>query len=154
MKIILIALPQKVDHVTFEAVEIAPLALYLLAAVLKKENHQVYVIDPCEFLQFQKNEKIDEACAAYVMERIREYEAEAVAFSVNSFNWSNSKIVVDMAEEEFPNLYIALGGLHATIFAEHVLEVSKAHVAMRGEGEKVIVNLCNALESGKELHTK
>ncbi|MCI9173638.1 MAG: B12-binding domain-containing radical SAM protein [Lachnospiraceae bacterium] len=151
MKIILIALPQKVDHVTFEAVEIAPLALYLLAAVLKKENHQVYVIDPCEFLQFQKNEKIDEACAAYVMERIREYEAEAVAFSVNSFNWSNSKIVVDMAEEEFPNLYIALGGLHATIFAEHVLEVSKAHVAMRGEGEKVIVNLCNALESGKEL---
>lgn len=64
MKIILIALPQKVDSVTFEAVEIAPLALYLLAAVLKKENHQVNIIDPCEFLQFQKNENIDEMCAA------------------------------------------------------------------------------------------
>lgn len=151
MKIILIALPQKVNSVTFEAVEIAPLALYLLAAVLKKENHQVKVIDPCEFLQFQGNENIDEMCAEYVMKRISEYETDAVAFSVNSFNWSNSKIVVDMAGENFPNLYIALGGLHATIFAKHVLEVSKAHVVMRGEGEKVIVNLCNALEKGKEL---
>ncbi len=153
MKIILVALPQKVNRVTFEAVEIAPLALYLLAAVLKQENHIVNVVDPCEFLQFQGNENIDELCAEYVMKQIIKNETDLIAFSVNSFNWSNSKIIVDIAGERFPDLYIALGGLHATIFAEHVLYVSKAQVVMRGEGEKIIVNLCDALEKGKALCT-
>lgn len=151
MKILLIALPQKVDSKTFEVLEIAPLALYLLAAVLEKANHEVSVIDPCDFLQFEESEKMESVCAKYVMDQIEKFHADAVAFSSNTFNWSNTRIVVDLVSERYPDLFIALGGLHPSIFPEHVLEISRAQVVMRGEGEKIIVNLFDALEKHRDL---
>ena len=151
MKIILIALPLKTSKTTFESVEIAPLALYLLASILKQQNHQVSIIDPCEFLQFQNMDKIDEVCARYIEKQIIRRRAEAIAFSVNSFNWSNSKLAIDYIGAKYPYINITVGGLHATNFAKHVLEVSKAQVVIRGEGEKTIVDLYETLEKKGSL---
>lgn len=151
MRIILVALPQKFDEVTFETMDVAPLALYLLASVLKKEKHTVTVIDPCEFLYLQGKKRLDELCAQYVIEKVISEKIDSVAFSVNTFNWANSKVVVDLLGNKCPEVNIVLGGLHATIFSEHLLKVSKANIVIRGEGEITIVNLYNALENNKGL---
>ncbi len=151
MKIILISLPQKVSVDKFETIEITPLAIYLLAAVLKESQHDISVIDPCEFLQFEGKENVDRLCIHYVEKIIEKEKVESIAFSVNTFNWSNSKIMVDAIAEKFSNIKIILGGLHVTIFDKHVLEVSKAHIVIRGEGEKSIVNLYNAIQNNIDI---
>lgn len=153
MKIFLIALPQKIDEKKFEPLELAPMALYLLAAIVKKANYEVEVIDPCEFAQFEYKNDNEKLCAEYIVKRIgdRTNRNDVIAFSVNSFNWANTRTILNIVSDYFPEVKIALGGLHPTIFDEHVLMVSKAHIVMRGEGEKVIINLCGALEHHTDL---
>lgn len=151
MKVLLAALPQKIDSNKFEPLELAPMALYLLAAVLKDAEYEVGIIDPCEFIQYEHRGNIEELCIEHIGKRIVDESADLLAFSVNSFNWANTKVIVEKVAEKFLNLKIALGGLHPTIFDEYILTTSKAHIIMRGEGEKVIVNLCHALEDNKNL---
>ena len=83
--------------------------------------------------------------------KISSKDIQLIAFSVNSFNWSNTKVIIQRIADNFPDVKIALGGLHPSIFDKHVLESSDAHIVMRGEGEKIIVNLCNALEYNMTL---
>ena len=151
MNVLIAALPQKISKSQFEPLEMAPMAIYLLASILKENEHEVYIIDPCEFTQYQCRGEVEELCAQYIMRVLVKKKIELLAFSVNSFNWANTKVVIHRISESFPDLKIALGGLHPSIFDKHMLEVSEAHIVMRGEGEKIIVNVCDALENGKSL---
>jgi len=116
-----------------------------------KNKHEVSIIDPCEFIQYEHKGDIEELCAQYIMKKISSKDIQLIAFSVNSFNWSNTKVIIQRIADNFPDVKIALGGLHPSIFDKHVLESSDAHIVMRGEGEKIIVNLCNALEYNMTL---
>lgn len=153
MKVILASLPQKIDEHKFEPLELAPMALYLLAAVLKNAGFEVGIIDPCEFIQFESKGDLEQLCTKYILKRLGNEDADIVAFSVNSFNWANTKIIIEGIAEFLPGIKIALGGLHPTIFDDYILKTSKAHFIMRGEGEKVIVNLCNALQNNCGIGT-
>lgn len=151
MKVLIVALPQKISKNQFEPLELAPMAIYLLASILMKNKHEVSIIDPCEFIQYEHKGDIEELCAQYIMKKISSKDIQLIAFSVNSFNWSNTKVIIQRIADNFPDVKIALGGLHPSIFDKHVLESSDAHIVMRGEGEKIIVNLCNALEYNMTL---
>lgn len=50
MKVLIVALPQKISKNQFEPLELAPMAIYLLASILMKNKHEVSIIDPCEFI--------------------------------------------------------------------------------------------------------
>lgn len=94
MKVILASLPQKIDEHKFEPLELAPMALYLLAAVLKNAGFEVGIIDPCEFIQFESKGDLEQLCTKYILKRLGNEDADIVAFSVNSFNWANTKIII------------------------------------------------------------
>lgn len=153
MKVLIVALPQKISKNQFEPLELAPMAIYLLASILMQNKHEVSIIDPCEFIQYEHKGDIEELCAQYIIKKIYSKEIQLVAFSVNSFNWSNSRAIIQRVAYNFPEIKIALGGLHPSIFDKHVLEVSDAHIVMRGEGERIILNLCNALEHNMALES-
>lgn len=153
MKVLIVALPQKISKNQFEPLELAPMAIYLLASILMQNKHEVSIIDPCEFIQYEHKGDIEELCAQYIIKKISSKEIQLVAFSVNSFNWSNSRAIIQRVAYNFPEIKIALGGLHPSIFDKHVLEVSDAHIVMRGEGERIILNLCDALEHNMALES-
>lgn len=53
-------------------------------------------------------------------EKISSKDIQLIAFSVNSFNWSNTKVIIQRIADNFPDVKIALGGLHPSIFDKHV----------------------------------
>ena len=116
MKVLIVALPQKISKNQYEPMELAPMAIYLLASILMKNKHEVSIIDPCEFIQYEHKGDIEELCAQYIMKKISSKDIQLIAFSVNSFNWSNTKVIIQRIADNFPDVKIALGGLHPSIY--------------------------------------
>lgn len=149
MNIALTFLPQIIGVQKFEPWTSPPLSLYVLATCIENAGHQVMVIDPCEYFQYDGKENIIENTADYLSTRIREFEV--VCFSCNTFNWGFSKMVVSVLHNEFPDKKYICGGLHPTLFDKYAIESSEFDFVIRGEGELVLPALVDALENNTPL---
>jgi len=137
---------------TIEPVDIPPLVLYLFHAVLKDKGYDVTVVDPYEFLEFEgkgSEEKLITACYEHLKSKIS--DDDIVCFSANSFNWGISKEVANRISGGNQKQIIIFGGLHPTIFDEHVLKVTRASLVVRGEGEKKLPEVIDAMINKKPL---
>lgn len=144
MKVVLTFLPQIVAENKFELWTSPPLALYVLAACLEKDGHLIRVIDPCEYFQFNEKSGLIENSYEFLKKEIVDYDM--VCFSSNTFNWGFTRVVVNKLSEDYPDKHYVCGGLHPSLFDKHALEVSKMNFVLRGEGERSIRQLANALE--------
>lgn len=149
MNIALTFLPQIVGAQKFELWTSPPLSLYVLATCLESAGHNVAVIDPCEYFQYDEKENIIENTADYLSTRI--HDADAICFSCNTFNWGFSKMVVSLLHNEFPDKIYICGGLHPTLFDKYAIESSSFDFVVRGEGEIALPDLINALENNLPL---
>ena len=149
MNIALTFLPQLVGKQKFELWTSPPLALYVLASCLEHEGHDITVIDPCEYFQYDEKENIIENTASFLS--IRTSEADVICFSCNTFNWGFSKIVASILHKEYPHKKLICGGLHPTLFDRYALENSDFDYVVRGEGEKALPALINAIERNLSL---
>ncbi|EHJ01786.1 Radical SAM domain protein [Clostridium sp. DL-VIII] len=149
MNILLTFVPAMVAKKKFELWEAPPMALYVLETVLRHAGNNVKIVDPSEYLELNGEEELPQKSFELLSEKLE--GIDLVAFSVNTFNWGISKIIINNLSKEFPNLLIALGGLHPTIFDEYALNTTGAHFVMRGEGEKTFPELVSCLEKGESL---
>lgn len=152
MDIILTFIPALKTETKFETLDAPPLALYVLASVLKKSGHKITVIDPCEYLIYDGKPNLDKMCLELLIKKT-ELKADLIAFSCNTFNWGITKDVINNIRKVDKKVLVALGGLHPSIFDKHVLEITEANFVIRGEGEKSFPNLLEALEKGYDLNT-
>lgn len=146
MKILLIFVPALVRKNKFEVLNSPPLALYVLAACIKKAGYEVSVIDPCEFLLFDTGDDLVKNCYKLIYDRMK--DCDVIAFSSNTFNWGITKEILDLFSNDKKSKKIILGGLHPTIFDKHVMEITCADYVLRGEGEKTMSYLLNAINCG------
>ncbi len=117
-----------------------PLGLLYLAAVLRKAGHEVQVCDG----SMQDY--------ATMMRRIREFKPDFLGFSTMAFLWHQTKQMIKNIKTEFPNMTIALGGNHSTIYKKRCLkECPEADLIMFGECEITAVEVVNALANKKSL---
>lgn len=93
MKILLTFVPALVRKNKFEVLNSPPLALYVLAACVKKSGYEVEIIDPCEFLTFDKNDNLIENTYKFICNRME--DCDVIAFSSNTFNWGITKEILD-----------------------------------------------------------
>lgn len=133
MNVKLIFMPALIDEGVFEKLYSPPMSIYLLATIAKNEGINVSIIDPCEFMQFEYEERYLEECAEYILKDIR--EMNAIAFSSNSFNWGISKKIIEIIRYSNKDIPIIVGGLHPTKFDEHILRSTEVTYVLRGEGE-------------------
>ena len=116
-----------------------PLGLALLAAVLEKKGYSVRILD-LTALGLSDNA---------IPQIIREEKPEIVGITAMTPTISSAISVARKVKETSNSVLVVLGGAHASILPEETLqENSEIDVIVRGEGEKTIVELAEAIEKG------
>ena len=114
-----------------------PLGVGFIGTVLEKEGHEVTIYD-------QSAECINDIELASIIVKSK---PDIIAFSLVTSTYSAGlKILSEMKKQNSNITYIA-GGIHASLFPEHVLNSGFDYVVI-GEGEKTIVELIQKISSG------
>jgi len=107
------------------------LGLLYIAAVLEKSGHEVEVCF---------------ATKGNIHSIIEKTSPELVGFSVLTANYPYTKELIRSAKKENPEIQIVLGGYHPTFCSDEVFKETEAEFVIRGEGEKAMVQLVDAIE--------
>lgn len=135
MKTILINPPQNTKYPQ------PPLGLASIAAVLEQKGHHVEIID-ANALQLSERE---------IVEKVK--GADVICITAMTPTVYSAIRIAKEIKKENPDQIMILGGPHATILPEETLnKVPEIDMIVRGEGEKTMVELFEALENNKDLH--
>lgn len=110
-----------------------PLGVCYISAYLRKYGHTTRVID-----QIDKSD--DE-----IINEVQSFNPEAVGFSTMTYNYPKGLLLAARIKNEYKDIPIFFGGVHASGMPEIVKEKSIDFVVI-GEGEKTTLELVNALE--------
>lgn len=133
---ILLIYPDVHVHVNY------PLGLGIISSVLKNQGHETRI------LHF--NEEINNQFDLSVLEKnISDFEPALIAFSSTSNQFQYVKQMADFIKQK-REIPILLGGIHATIASEKVLQVDSIDMICRGEGEFSILALIDRMEKGED----
>lgn len=137
---VLLVFPQTV-HVMREGDNtLPPNAIFYLAAILRNHGHDVAVhVLP----------RPDLFDPGFVGELIA--DCDVLGLSANSINWRMLRGFALVARSLRQDLPIVLGGIHATIFDSHALDVTSADFVVRGEAEFALPELIEELGDGREF---
>jgi len=117
-----------------------PLGLAYIAACLEKAGYSVEII-AAPALEFD----IDD-----IIKVISDKNPKAIGFTSLTPTFHRVAIASDKIKEKFPDKIIILGGHHATIMQEKILEQNKSiDIVVYGEGEITAVELMDAISSNK-----
>lgn len=151
--------PNVVHGLTFSASSGAPpLALACLAAVLKRRDCGVRVIDafgeamdrftPIENTRFSANG----LPTAEIIARIPAHTSLIGVSCMFSNEWLCHRRVINTIARRFPGTPLIVGGEHATAAPEYVLRSCPGVTAcVLGEGEETLLDLVDALERNRSL---
>jgi anaerobic magnesium-protoporphyrin IX monomethyl ester cyclase len=117
-----------------------PYGIYLLATLLRDSGHDVTVID------FIAQGSSDLCPYAGLLSA-----AELIGIGTSSLSWPAARDCISAISSSFPEIPIVLGGIHPTMFDQYVLATTGAQYVIRGEGEKTLPMLCDALEKRTQL---
>jgi radical SAM superfamily enzyme YgiQ (UPF0313 family) len=119
-------------------------APYYLSALLEAHGHKVRIIDSLDMPKLWQ--KPDETAALF-----RGYDA--VCISANSFTYWCAKLLLERLAGQKDLPPIILGGAHATHHSEHILRSTQVSYTVRGEGERALIALINALEGKQPIES-
>ncbi|MFH0804163.1 MAG: radical SAM protein [Candidatus Zambryskibacteria bacterium] len=147
-----------------------PSGIATLSAILKKGGYNVGLFD-FTFVKTQKTEQEPKRANAgiylkteYSIEdlvandpvqslekafkkKLSEFKPDLIAISVMTGQFDK---VIDLLKKVKPNCKIVVGGVHATLCPEDVLKFKEIDFACVGEGEELILELCECLEKHKD----
>ncbi len=125
------------DYPTFGEPQ-EPLGLLYVGAALEAAGHDVRLID----LTVSDPSDIDEALGT----------AHMAGISSSSALYGRACTVLERIKAQRPGLPVVLGGPHATVLAADAVERG-FDAAVIGEGEAAAVEIAEAVEQGRALHT-
>jgi len=102
--------------------------------------------DDVHFVDAMTNKLGDEEISA----RIRELQPDIVGTTAITPSIYAAERILELARQEAPDALRVIGGVHATFMYKQVLTESEAiDVVVRGEGERVLIDLVNAVAEGR-----
>ena len=110
-----------------------PLGLLYISKILKEDKNDVEVLD------FAAESFSEEILTKSVK------TADVVGMTVLSFSLQNSIEIIKLIKKLKPQIKVIIGGPHCTLFPKKALEKTQADISVQGEGEKVIINIKNAI---------
>jgi len=118
-----------------------PISLGYLAASLKREGHEVRIVNMSE------SGRLSPLSFAEILEEMR---PQLVGFAVYQRNMLVVRGLCRAVKETLPDAKIILGGPQATFMPSEALRVLReVDFLCRGEGEVVVLEVVRALESGR-----
>jgi anaerobic magnesium-protoporphyrin IX monomethyl ester cyclase len=129
--------PQTTDVMRGGDRRLPPNAIFYLAAILREHGHEV---------RTESLPREDLFAPATVAGLIA--GCDVLGLSANSINWRFARRFALAARQERPDLPIVLGGIHPSLFPEHVLKTTPADYVLRGEAERSLPELLDAIAAG------
>ncbi len=117
-----------------------PLGIVFIGTYLKKNGVDVRLMD----LQFSKSFEDWKG-------HLEEYKPDIVGISVLTLIANFAYKAAQMAKEFNPDIKVVIGGPHACAMPEDMLKSKNVDIVVVGEGEKTMLELVRALETGKDL---
>lgn len=122
-----------------------PSAIYLLGGILKNCGYDVNIIDPYEFRKLNPiDSEEDEKLKRFLAKSLK--NTNVVCISSNTLNWSMAKVACKAIKDIYPDIMIAVGGLHPTYFDEYIMQTNSVDFVLRGDGEKSLPLLMQAIK--------
>jgi anaerobic magnesium-protoporphyrin IX monomethyl ester cyclase len=120
-----------------------PLGLLYLKGVLKRDNHQTLVKD----YTANSPEKTKEE----ILSILKKESVDFVGLTCTTNNRASVFYFTRLIKENFPNIKIILGGIHATFLYKQILDNFPVDFIVLGEGEITLPKLLNAIEKKSSL---
>lgn len=79
------------------------------------------------------------------------YRPDVVGISCKSQTFASVRIVARLAKQIDPDTRVVVGGPHAAMVGEEILDCPDIDVVVRGEGEQTLVELLGAFQAGRSL---
>jgi radical SAM superfamily enzyme YgiQ (UPF0313 family) len=115
--------------------------LAYIAAVLEKNNVDVKIVD-----DFAIRAGHDE-----ILERVKDKRPDVVGITCLTPAAPNAHIIAKKIKQHDPGIVVVLGNLHASIFAESMLNEEVADIVVHGEGEYTMLEIVKAIEAHENL---
>jgi len=158
-KVLLIFPPVFNDYKKAQMNPVPPLGLAYIAAVLEREGFVAEILD-CYIEGLENEVEHNEMWlrigleAAEVKARIESSNPDLIGICSNfTVQRENTHYVAQLAKEILPDVPIVVGGAHASVCSELILEDPNVDYTVLGEGELPIINLINHInnEESKDL---
>lgn len=122
-----------------------PVAIGALSAYLKKGGHDTRLVDIVT-----TNPVLNEGQLALIEKELDSFKPRLVGFTVfeTGFHWV--KQICDFVKQKDRSIVTVAGGYYPTLAPDEVISCGAVDVLCRGEGERALLQLVNALESGAE----
>jgi anaerobic magnesium-protoporphyrin IX monomethyl ester cyclase len=117
------------------------LALGGLAAVLREHGYPVGLVD----LHADNLYPVDAAA-----DRVREFAPDVVGLTAKTLGWPAVIEIGQMVRRVAPHALVVLGGPHMSIYPKESLSWDCFDVAVVGDGEETLLELCDRVEQGDE----
>jgi radical SAM superfamily enzyme YgiQ (UPF0313 family) len=143
-----------------------PLGCGIIASVLKEAGHDVRLFDV--MAESEGRQPLNKICESLNCE-VRRFMPEIVGISIRNIDNVNileeqsfldiPKKIIDSMREIIPDVPVMMGGSGFSIIPDKILEFTGADYGVVGEGEQLVLDLVNALETGnppseKLLHSR
>ncbi len=128
-------------------------ALMFLGAVLREHNHEPILLDLNSSYVHKKVDK-KQYCLNVILSEIEKQTIQLVGFNcLFSGIFPSILEYAGKIKEKFPNVKIAIGGLHPTTYSKKILESCKEiDYVVLGEGEIQIVRIADSIEQNDFIH--
>lgn len=136
MRILIIIPPCREAPTTYP-----PYGAIYIGTILKHNNHDVKLLN-LDVLRYELSKTLS---------IIEEYNPQVLGFSgIVSTNYRYIKEISHAIKMKFPDMFQVLGG-QLSAAATPILENNPIDVIVKGEGEKTIINLLNAINDGTDF---
>jgi radical SAM superfamily enzyme YgiQ (UPF0313 family) len=136
-------------------VAMAPVGPAYIAAQLRRAGHDVEVVDGTgsALEHFEKRERfyVRGLSIPDLLDRIHPDTQVIGLGCMFTPQWILVRELVNAIKQRFPHATMVLGGEHPTGLPEYCLQTSPADVIVLGEGERIAVDLLEALDRGTGL---
>jgi len=119
------------------------ISVYLLSSVLNKNSIENKILEMDSFDEDEKKRMIREA-GRY----------DCILISSNSTQWALSRQLITEIKKNYKDIIVIVGGVHPTLFDEHILNTTPVDFCVRGEAEKSLVMLLRWLRKKKSDFSK
>ena len=157
MKVCLIEPPKFVSLTNFvSTIIMPPIGLAYIAAAIRKEGHEVVIVDgsgsaPRNYHIFKDEIRVRGLTQEQIIERIPS-DVQVIGLGcMFTSHWVYVRELVGKIRRLFPNRHILMGGEHVTGFPEFSLEQAPLDSVVMGEGEETIAQLLEHVEKGLPL---
>tara|TARA_B100002003_G_scaffold240794_1_gene261726 strand:+ start:1972 stop:3453 length:1482 start_codon:yes stop_codon:yes gene_type:complete len=145
-----------------------PINLTGIESYVKKSGHEVKVFDTSFYEDIMTeglNKKIKSGsyqCIDYshigikinnnsssqdLLKLIEDYQPDLIGFSVYVYGEKKADLLAQAIKTRFSQIPIIYGGPQTTLQSERIIKQDWVDIICRGEGEKALLSLCNAIEA-------